>query len=125
VSGKSPSETHQLWGKHFNAGDINGLMDLYDHTAIFVPQPGQTVSGTSEIRGALEGFLATAATFEMINTTVLETGDVALVMSAWKLTGGKGPDGNPMDIKATTSDVIRRSPDGQWRFVVDNPWGTG
>lgn len=125
MSGKSPTESHQLWGKHFNARDIDGLMELYDDAAVFVPQPGQTVSGKSEIRKALEGFLATGADFEMTQTTVLESGDIALVMSAWKLSGGKGPDGSPMNMKATTSDVIRRSPDGQWRFVVDNPWGTG
>jgi ketosteroid isomerase-like protein len=22
------------------------------------------------------------------------------------------------------ADVLRRQPDGSWRFVIDNPWGT-
>jgi ketosteroid isomerase-like protein len=25
----------------------------------------------------------------------------------------------------TSADVLRRDPDGAWRIVIDNPWGSG
>jgi ketosteroid isomerase-like protein len=33
-------------------------------------------------------------------------------------------DGAPMQMEARSADVLRRQPDGTWRFVIDNPWGT-
>jgi ketosteroid isomerase-like protein len=37
---------------------------------------------------------------------------------------GTGPDGEPVQLAANNADVLRRQPDGSWRFVIDNPWGT-
>jgi len=31
---------------------------------------------------------------------------------------------NNVDIVGKSADVLRQQPDGTWRFVIDNPWGT-
>jgi ketosteroid isomerase-like protein len=28
-------------------------------------------------------------------------------------------------LASRNADVLRRQRDGTWRFVIDNPWGTG
>ena len=33
-------------------------------------------------------------------------------------------DGEPVRLASKNADVLRRQPDGTWRFVIDNPWGT-
>jgi ketosteroid isomerase-like protein len=45
------------------------------------------------------------------------------VVGVWSFTG-TGTDGQPVTLSAQNADVLRRQPDGTWRFVIDNPWGT-
>ncbi len=54
---------------------------------------------------------------------MLTTGDLAMSLVKWTL-NGTGPDGKPLTMTGTSSDVARRQPDGTWRMVIDNPWGT-
>jgi uncharacterized protein (TIGR02246 family) len=119
---KTPEEAHHLWAQTFNAGDLDGLVALYETDAVFMPQPGQTVSGHAAIRETLQGFLALKPTFNLQFQQALESGDLALLFSRWTLTG-TGPDGNELSLSGQTSDVVRRQADGSWLFVIDNPFG--
>ena len=120
---RSPEEVHQLWGAAMNAGDLDAVMDLYEPDATAVPQPVQVATGTDAIREAMSSFLAMKPRFELRPRQVLVTGDVALLMSEWTMQA-TGPDGSPVQMTATTSDVARRQADGSWRFAIDNPYGT-
>jgi ketosteroid isomerase-like protein len=125
MAGNTPAETHRLWGEAFNSRDVDALVDLYEDGAILLadPQSRSISRGKDEIRQVLEGFVASGANFAIERTEVLEAGDVAVAYSQWTLTGGTGPDGQPMDVRAETTDVLRRQPDGSWFFAIDNPWG--
>lgn len=50
------------------------------------------------------------------------TDDVALVVNRWTLDGTR-PDGQPVNLAGRSADVLRPSPNGEWRIVIDNPWG--
>lgn len=54
---------------------------------------------------------------------VLSASDLALVTSEWTCSV-TGPDGKPVNIAASSADVLRQQPDGTWILVIDNPWGT-
>ena len=56
-------------------------------------------------------------------TRVLEASDLALVIGVWSFTG-TGQGGEPVKMASKSADVLRRQPDGSWRLVIDNPWGT-
>jgi ketosteroid isomerase-like protein len=56
-------------------------------------------------------------------TRVLEAGGLAMVATTWTF-AGTGPDRKPVNLAGQSADVLRRQPDGSWRFVIDNPWGT-
>ena len=89
-----------------------------------VAEPGAPLTaGESAIREAVTSFVSMGATFELLDTQVLDGGGLALVYSSWRLSGGSGPDGNPLDMTGQTTDVMRRQGDGSWRFVIDNPNG--
>jgi uncharacterized protein (TIGR02246 family) len=103
-------------------GDLEGMLNLYEPDATFAPQPGQTVAGRDEIRAALESFLAVKPHMEGRIEKVLQAGDTALVANRWRLSG-TAPDGSPVQMAATSADVLRRRPDGSWGIVIDDPWG--
>ncbi|WP_404800227.1 YybH family protein [Actinomadura algeriensis] len=50
------------------------------------------------------------------------TGDLALLIVDWTIEG-TGPDGEPVHIRGTATDVARRGNDGYWRYAIDNPFG--
>jgi ketosteroid isomerase-like protein len=121
MTAQTPETLHDVWGERFNAGDLDGLLEMYDPNAVLMVQPGQTVLGLSAIRDAITGFLALKGTFAHTFQTALQSGDTALIFSRWTLSG-QSPAG-PISLSGQTSDVARRQPDGRWLIVIDNPWG--
>jgi len=120
----TPEEVPLLFAEGLSTGDLEALMTLYETEAIFLAQPGEApVKGTEDIRAALQGFLAIRPTFTLQVRQIFETGDLALSFANWTLTG-TGPDSEPIELSGQTSDVLRRQPDGTWRFVIDNPFGS-
>jgi ketosteroid isomerase-like protein len=98
-------------------------MSLYEPGAAFATQPGSLARGLGGIREALGGFVALNGKLDLEVSRVLEVDDLPLVVGKWSFTG-TGPEGEPVKLGARNADVLRRQPDGSWRFVIDNPWGT-
>lgn len=105
-----------------NSGNLDALMSLYEPDAAFASQPGILAHGASGVRGSLTAFTAMKGTLDLVVTRVLEAGGLALVAGVWSF-AGTGPDGEPVTLTGRNADVLRRQPDGSWRFVIDNPWG--
>ena len=118
-----PDEIHDLFAVAFAAGDLDGLLSLYEPNAVFAPRPWPTVIGQAAIREALAGFFQLNAQFTLRVERVLQSGELALLISHWTL-NGTDPNGNKVEQSGTTSDVARRQPDGTWLLVIDNPYGT-
>jgi uncharacterized protein (TIGR02246 family) len=119
---RRPEEMHVVFSARYNAGDLDGLVALYEPNAKLVSQPGQEVQGREAIRAGLQGFLALMPRIDMTTRYVLETGDTAVLSGQWKLTG-RGPDGTAMEMGGKSVEVLRRQADGTWLFVLDHPFG--
>jgi uncharacterized protein (TIGR02246 family) len=118
----TPNEIYELFSEYFNAGTIDLLLTLYTDDAVLIPAAGQEARGKEAIREALNGFLSLKGSFQIEPPTVVEANDTALVMAKWRL-NGTSPAGEPVEIAGQTSDVIRCQPEGNWLFVIDNPFG--
>jgi len=119
----SPSQCHAEFAAAFNAGDLDALCDMYEPDAVFVPEPGaNAVQGIDTIRSALAGYLAIKPRIEIETVFVHENGDIALLRARWKLAAAD-PEGNLVEMNGSSSEVIRRQPDGAWRQVIDHPFG--
>lgn len=120
---RTPETTMTLFCEAMNRGDLDSLLALYEDNACLVPQPHeQPVHGKAAIRQALHPFLALQPKIDIQRTTIVHAGDIALLRSAWRLTG-TGPDGSPLQMAHESTDVARRQPDGSWKFVIDHPFG--
>jgi uncharacterized protein (TIGR02246 family) len=117
-----PEEVPRAFGDAFNSGDPDAILALYEPEATLEAQPGQVAAGAAAIRDALGGFLALRGKIEVDLKKVVRAGDLALVSNAWTL-AGTGPDGTPVTLAGQTADVVRRQPDGTWRYVIDAPFG--
>jgi uncharacterized protein (TIGR02246 family) len=119
---RTPQEVHELFTKGFAAKDAEMIVALYEPAAAFTPQPGQIVTGHAAIREALGGFLSLDAAFQMQAGAVIESGDIALLISKWTLKGTDPSSGAAVDLAGQTADVVRRQADGTWLIVIDNPY---
>ncbi len=107
-----------------NAGDIDAALALYEPGATFVAEPGKSVTGTPAIREEITGFMAMNPTMTIEVPIVVESGDTALLHSRWTLKG-TGPDGSPVEMEMQGTEVVRRQANGNWLFVIDNPFSAG
>lgn len=106
----------------FNRADRAALIELYEPDGALVAQPDAIAQGTSALREALDGFLSMRPKMVREGSKIVVAGDIALALTAWTLQG-TGPDGGAIHMNGTSTDVFRRGSDGQWRVVIDNPWG--
>lgn len=123
AAARTPEDVHRLWAEYFVAGDLDGLLSLYEPEATFAAQTGASVTGRPAIREVLARFLAARRKFEIEIGRALLSGDLALLVSSWTLEGEQRD--SPYGTKGRTADVVRRQPDGSWLFVIDSPYGEG
>jgi ketosteroid isomerase-like protein len=124
MSGKmTPEEVLNSVVEGINAGDLDSLMTLYEPLARFASQPGQLAKSPDGIRESLRGFIDMNGKLDLKVKRVLKASDLALVTAKWSFSG-TGSDDKHVDITSKSADVLRQQPDGTWRFVIDNPWGT-
>jgi hypothetical protein len=104
-----PEDLSRLVVERLNAGDVDGLVALYEPDAVLALPGGVTARGSSEIRAAYEHLVADKPQFtsgQQLATVRRE--DLAL-------TSVLLPDGG------ITVEVARRQPDGTWLWALDQP----
>jgi ketosteroid isomerase-like protein len=105
----TPDALFQLFVERVNAGDLDGLVELYEPDAAVYFQPGEPTVGHDAIRAAFGEMLASKPAFSAAGQRPsIVVGDLA--MTSARL----GPD-------ALTAEVARQQMDGTWLWVIDNP----
>lgn len=122
VNNYNPIDTVNQLVKAVNQGDLDAAVACYEAQAILIVQSGQVATGTKALRDALTGFIDMKTTIVTETYKVNQTGDLALYSSRWSATG-TAPDGVPVKMGGTSSDVLRRQADGRWLIAIDNPFG--
>jgi ketosteroid isomerase-like protein len=115
-----PEQVIDHFCKLFNSGDLDGLLNnLYEDDAVFIPTPADApVSGKAAVAEVLQHFLDTGGTLSVLATTTLKKGEIALTHTRWRL---DIPNADAME--SVTAEIVRRQPDGTWKYAIDNPWG--
>ena len=106
----------------FATGSGELLDQHYEPDAVLVPRPGHEVTGAQRV-AAHDHLLGFGLPIEAHARRVHVAGDVALLIVDWSVTG-TSRQGYPLNLRGTAADVARRGPDGHWRYVIDNPFGT-
>ena len=124
MTAKTPEDVDRLYEERVNAGDLDGVLALYEPGATVVLPDGDRI-GITAFRDSTRQLLAARLRLQMNVAKVVRVGeDLAVLYNDW--TGSMtGPDGQPTAIAGKALDIVRRQADGTWRLIVDDPWARG
>ncbi|MCX4658794.1 YybH family protein [Streptomyces uncialis] len=117
-----PEQHPAVFAESFNTGSPDALARVYEADAVFVPRPGVRTTGKA-LQAANADFLALGLPISVRTRHTYTVDDIALLIVDWVI-DGPGPDGKRLRMEGTATDVARRGPDGLWRYLIDNPFGT-
>lgn len=106
----APEDLTRLFVERSNAGDADGVAELYELEAVMAYPRGQFTIGRQAIRDLWASVLAHGPQFkqeEALPTVV--SGDIALTSTP------------PRDGAGARAQVVRRQPDGSWLRLLDQP----
>lgn len=104
-----PEDLARLLVERVNAGNLEGVVELYEPDAVLALPGAAVAQGRDAIRRFYAELLAGKPRFEPGDQLpALRLGDLAL--TATRLVGG-----------GATAEIARRQADGSWRRAVDRP----
>ncbi|MGO4754007.1 SgcJ/EcaC family oxidoreductase, partial [Streptomyces sp. 2MCAF27] len=105
-----PEDVTRLFVERANAGDAEGLAELYEPDAVLAFPPGSQTVGREAIRAVFEQMLAQVPRFEQEPTLpTVRNGDLAVTST------------RPADNTGGRVQVVRRQSDGSWLRIIDRP----
>jgi len=115
----SPEMMDRVFSERFNARDKAALLDLYTADAVFTFDGEAKAVGLEQIEGALTGFLSAPLKFNGTFISVYVSGDTALTRMKWELYN----EAERTTSTGVSAEVLRKCPDGKWRFQIDDATG--
>jgi enoyl-CoA hydratase len=115
-----PGQLGLLFAERANAGDLEGMLSLYEDDATFVGPDGGSASGSDAIRERLQGLLAMNPQITATSSQAVMAGDVALMSGRFRITLG-AEDGDGAGFDGASTEVARRQSDGGWLYLIDHP----
>ncbi|MER5180322.1 nuclear transport factor 2 family protein [Streptomyces sp. NPDC002896] len=107
---QQPEDLARLFVELGNAGDAEGIAELYEPDAVLAFPPGSETVGREAIRAVVEKLLADRPHFALEEPLpTVRYGDLALTST------------RPADNTGGRVQVARRQPDGTWLRIIDRP----
>lgn len=103
----------------FNAGDLDGLVNLFEPEAVVCLAPNQVITGSGKIREVFAGFLEAGWRWEIKLVSHHRVGDISLNTVEHTLRKNSS-DGDTDTLRLRAAVVFRQQDDGSWRFLIDN-----
>jgi uncharacterized protein (TIGR02246 family) len=124
MEAKKPEDVDRLFEERVNAGDLEGVLALYEPGATLVMPEGD-MTGAAAVRDSWSQLLAAQPQVQTHVTKVVRVGDdLAVLYNEWS-GSMTGSDGQPTALAGKATEVVRRQADGTWQFIVDDPWMRG
>ena len=122
---RTPEDCDHLLGEYLGSGSVEDILTLYEADATFVTQDRQPLGGHAALREVMTAFASARPRLSVNLVMVARQGDdLAVIYNDWTLTA-VGPDGKTVEQSGRAIEVVRRQPDGTWRFAFDDPFARG
>jgi ketosteroid isomerase-like protein len=113
----TPAAINARFAAGYNSRDVDALAALYEPDAVVTNPDGSIAGGIDAIRLHLGHLVELGGSMTSQNRYAIPNGDLALVGADWEIEFTDGRD----RIVGRSAEVVRRQPDGSWRYVLDHP----
>jgi uncharacterized protein (TIGR02246 family) len=119
-----PEDCDLLLMEAMEKGDIETTVALYEADAVLFTESGDLLK-LEEIRKHNEEFIAlkTKTKIEKIDTAMSGDGTLATTRMRCTTIYRDPKNGKEKHLSTNSLEVVRKQPDGTWRFVIDDPYG--
>jgi ketosteroid isomerase-like protein len=114
-----PEDMNKTFAKAHNSGDVEQMLVLYEPTAVHIASSGKIAKGLHEIKQDLLGLLQVYGYMISNNLSTIINDELALLQAHFIL---KERNGENVIVEGITSEVIRKQPDGSWKYMIDRPF---
>ena len=121
TSVQTPQDMSPALAAAFNARDLGAMAALYDAAAVLIDETGTEHRGIDAIKKALKDMLSAGGVMTSTPRLAVVISDIALSGADWRLEPRDG--GEPLEGRSL--EVLRRHPDGSWRYLIDCPTADG
>ncbi|MFI5419915.1 MAG: YybH family protein [Nitrososphaerales archaeon] len=120
-----PEDCDRLIVEAIEKGDIESSVALYESDAVLFTGPDELIKGQDAIRKQNEKSIALKSKFIIHNIKTVMSGDGSIATTRMKITSIDVDPKNGKEVRylMNTLEVVRKQPDGSWRFVIDDPFG--
>lgn len=121
--GQNPAGVYEIYLKAFNAGNVEATLACYEDQACFMSRSGRAAYGPEELREVLNVTLANKPQMKFKVRKIIPAGDnLAFVVVEWR-SKAVSAAGEVKLWSGLATNIVRRQPDGEWKIVLDNPYG--
>jgi uncharacterized protein (TIGR02246 family) len=117
-----PEDWPRQFEEQLNAGDLDGVMALYEPEARFVTLTGETLVGRDAIRKVLGGLVEAKTQFHSRVVRAVVVGEIAQLYTDFEGTR-EDDSGKTVPVQSRAIEVLRRQPDGSWKLIMGDPNG--
>ncbi len=100
------------------AGAFDEAMQLYADDCVMIEKPNVVLRGKAAIRQSLQAMVDSGNMLSVQMQDAVIVGDVAYSISDWQMT----KNGVTVAV-AKATDLLRKTQDGKWLMLLDNPFG--
>jgi ketosteroid isomerase-like protein len=119
----SPQERTRGFAAAINASDLHAATYCFAKDACLVTPDATAIRGREEIRPILAQLIARLTQIEVLASSVLATGDLALGSECWRIRSA-GAEG-AIFAQDSRPALVLRNLEGAWKLVIAAPWGWG
>jgi uncharacterized protein (TIGR02246 family) len=120
---QNPAEVYAAYLKAFNAGNIDATLACYEPQACFMSRSGRAAYGEAELREVFRLTFSNKPQMKFNVRKVIPAGEnLALVVVEWR-SKAVSAEGEVRLWSGMATDIVRRQADGNWKIVLDNPYG--
>lgn len=119
----APGQASLALATALEEGQLEAAAACFSRDACFLTPDATVIHGRDEIRPILAQLIARRTRIEVLSSSVLVAGEVALASERWRFHSPGEAAGCYEQL--TTADLVFRAIEGSWKLAVAAPWGWG